>query len=219
MDIVNYETIVIECDGILVNHYQGILNKIYELQQNLPQNIPFKRSLIQTYLDYYHNQSGSVEEYGFCALHCFSFQALMESYHFDVNWRRTFQFGRAMKHWPLFEDAYGALHYFKKFFHVLLRCDREPEDIHHIINKLGISKQALIVRNETKNGLADELNSRGINIETTLLITTADIAENCHFPNTKIIHRSNFKEEISSKNESLASLVVQHQNTIRNSWH
>ncbi|MCE0494968.1 hypothetical protein [Vibrio salinus] len=219
MDITNFKTIIIECDGILINHYQGILNKIYELQQNLPQNIPFKKSLIRDYMEHYHNKSDSLTDNGFCALHCFTFQALMEQNQISFNWKRTFQFGRAMKHWPLYEDAYGALHYLKKFFKILIRCDREPEDIPYIINDLDIQSNDLIIRNDKEDGLIDELKFREIDVSSCLLITTPDIAKTNPFPNTKIIHRNQFKQNSDSHGDTLASLVVEHQNAIRNSWH
>jgi hypothetical protein len=219
MNITDFETIVIECDGILINHYQGILNKIYELQQNLPQNIPFKKSLIQDYIDHYHNQSQSLDDNGFCALHCFTYQTLMKQNQVAFNWKRTFQFGRAMKHWPMYEDAYGALHYLKKFFNVLIRCDREPEDIPNIINNLKISEQDLIIRSEQKDGLSDALSLRGLNSASTLLITTPDIAKINAFPNTRVVRRHQFKPEPDAQNESLADLVLEHQNLIRNTWH
>ncbi|MDC0610257.1 hypothetical protein OAP63_05945 [Vibrio sp.] len=219
MDITTFDTLIIDCDGILVNHYQGILNKIYELQKNLPQDIPYQESVIHQYLKHYYNLSDSIYENGFCVTHCFSFQTLMNELKATSNWKHTFQFGRAVNQWPMYEDAYGALHYLKKFYRVLIRCDREPEDIPQIIKSLAITEHELIIREHFDSDLSNTIRSLGLNTHTTLLLTTPHLAELTQFPNTRVIHRSAVFLPENANRESLAKFVLEHQTALRSSWH
>ncbi|CAM3655489.1 hypothetical protein VA7868_04129 [Vibrio aerogenes CECT 7868] len=219
MDITKYKTLIIDCDGILVNHFHGILTKLYELQQNLPQDISYQTNLIQRYLDHYYHLSDALDQNGFCASHCFTFQSLMKQDQQNQDWRMTFRFGRTIKHWPLYEDAYGALHYLKKFFRVFIRCDREPEDIPYLIENLGITQKDLIIRGSQANDLHNVLATQGHDIESALLLTTPHLAHMTSFPNTRVIHRYRIPSSDQPTGESLADLVIEHQNILRNSWH
>ncbi|SHO55976.1 HAD family hydrolase [Vibrio quintilis] len=219
MDITQYKTLVIDCDGVLINHFHGILTKLYELQQDLPQNISYQEFLIQSYLDHYYDLSDSLSQNGFCASHCFTFQALMQRYKLNQDWKRTFRFGRTIKHWPLYEDAYGALHYLKKFFRVLIRCDREPEDIPYLIENLGINQEDLIIRGSEESDLSTTLSSQGNEVGSTLLLTTPHLAKITAFPNTKVIRRYPVSSSDHGSAESLADLVIEHQNILRSTWH
>ncbi|MGP8305260.1 hypothetical protein [Vibrio sp. YIC-376] len=219
MDITKFTTIIIDCDGILVNHYKGILRKIYDLDQDLPQDIPSQKTIIKQYLDYYYGLSESLVSNGFLASHGFAYQFIMKELNRQYNWRKTFQFGRAMTRWPLYEDAYGALHYLKKFFKVFIRLDIEPEDLPHILKSLELNKEELIIRGQETSALSKILEEKGESIDDCLLLTTTSLAEVTQFPNVRILHRSPLYAPDTTKTESLASLVIEHQNTIRSSWH
>ena len=215
MDTTQFSTIVIDCDGVLVNHCQGILGQINELQQNLPQEIPFQQSLIQQYLNHYYSLSSSLDENGFCASHCFTFQTIMSGIGIKTSWKKTFQFGRNMRYWPIYEDSYGALQYFKKFFRVFVRCDREPEDVARLIKNLGIEHSDIIIRDYNNQGLKNELLRKGEDIESCLLITTPRLAELTEFPNIQVIRRSTIFSHNDSGQRSLARLVFDHQDHLR----
>lgn len=216
MDITQYDTIVMDCDGILINHAQGILANMYELQQDLPQNIADRHDLIQRYLDYYYGLSDSICENGFCASNCFTFQQVMKQLDVRVNWREALRFARSVNDWPLFEDAYGALHYLRKFFHVLVRCDRDPEDVSHLVEKLHINHRDIIVRMPPSHSLNAALVSRGYDADTCLHLTSPFLAALSSFENTQVIRRN---DPSYGSDDSLASVVMSHQNCLRNSWH
>lgn len=219
MDITKFTTIIIDCDGILVNHYKGILSKIYDLEQDLPQDIPSQEAIINQYLNHYYGLSESLLSNGFPASHGFAYQSIMKEHNRQSTWRKTFQFGRAMTKWPLYEDAYGALHYLKKFFNIFIRLDMETEDLPHIIKSLEMNREDLIIRGHKTGELLNTLEGKGEVIDDCLLLTTPNLAEVTQFPNVRILHRSPLCTPGTSSTESLANLVIEHQNTIRNSWH
>jgi len=215
MDSTQFSTIVIDCDGILVNHCQGILSRINELQQNLPQEMPRQESLIHRYLNHYYSLSSSLDENGFCASHCFTFQKVMSDASVKTSWKKTFQFGRTIRHWPVYEDSYGALQYFKKFFRVYIRCDREPEDIPFLIKSLGIEHSDIIIRSQYNHGLINELLKKGEQVENCLLLTTQRLSELTEFPNIQVIRRATIFSQTDSGQRSLARLVFDHQDYLR----
>ncbi len=215
MDSTQFSTLIIDCDGVLVNHCQGILGKMNEIQQDLPQDIVFQQSLIQHYLNHYYSLSNSLDENGFCASHGFTFRKMMSEANIQTSWKKTFQFGRTIRSWPIYEDSYGALQYFKKFFRVYVRCDREPEDVYNLVENLGISHSKLIIRNHNNQGLKQHLRLKGENIESCLLITTPRLAELTEFPNIQIIRRTTIFSQKDSGQRSLARLVFDHQDHLR----
>jgi len=215
MDSTQFSTMVIDCDGVLVNHCQGILSKINELQQDLPQDMPLQESLIHQYLNQYYSLSSSLEENGFCASHCFTFQKVMSEANLKTSWKKTFQFGRTIRNWPVYEDSYGALQYFKKFFRVYIRCDREPEDVPFLVKSLGIEQSDLIIRSHNNQGLTNELLRKGVDIDSCLLLTTSRLAELTEFPNIQVIRRTTIFSQKNSDQRSLARLVFDHQDYLR----
>ncbi len=216
MDSTQFSTLIIDCDGVLINHCQGILGKMNDIQQDLPQDIIFQQSLIQRYLNHYYSLSHSLDENGFCASHGFTFQKMMSEANIQTSWKKTFQFGRAIKDWPIYEDSYGALQYFRKFFRVFVRCDREPEDIEKLIKTLGINHTELLIRDYNNQELKNELLRKGENLESCLLITTPRLAELTEFPNIQVIRRATIFSHKDSGQRSLARLVFDHQEHLRN---
>lgn len=215
MNITQFSTLVIDCDGILVNHCQGILTSIHNLQRNLPQDTKFKQAMLQFYLKHYYQLSERLEQNGFFASHCFAFQATMSNLHEDTSWKNTLSFGRTMSQWPIYEDSFGALQYFKKFFRVFIRCDREPEDIDYLIENLGITRNNLIIRTKDNGSLLEELKLRGENIDSCLLFTTPYLAQLTDFPNIQLFQRSKILNTNHYHHSSLAQQVFQHQNHLR----
>ncbi|CAG8999744.1 MAG: hypothetical protein CENE_01723 [Candidatus Celerinatantimonas neptuna] len=216
MDITQYDTIVIDCDGILINHAQGILTNIYELQQDLPQNIAYRNDLIQRYFEHYYGLSDSISENGFCASHCFAFQQVMKHLSVRTNWREALRFARSVNDWPVFEDAYGALHYLRKFFHVLVRCDREPEDVPSIVDKFNINHRDIIIRTPGEDAIKSAIVRLGQSADTCLHLTSPFLAPLSSFENIQIIRRNDPAYE---SDDSLARVVMEHQSHLRHSWH
>lgn len=216
MDSKRFGTIVIDCDGVLVNHCQGVLSKMNELQQELSQESQFQECLIHQYFNHYYSLSDTLDENGFCASHCFTYQKVMSNIKIKTTWKKTFQFGRTIRTWPIYEDAYGALQYFKKFFRIYIRCDRDPEDIPYLINNLGIEAADIIIRNHHNNGLISALDKKGEDIQHCLLLTTPRLAKLTNFPNVQVIRRATIFSHNDTNQRSLACLVFDHQTQLRN---
>jgi 2-haloacid dehalogenase len=241
MDITNFKAIIIDCDGILVNHHQGILTKIFDLQQNLPQDIPSQRKLLQHYLDHYYSLSPELNKNGFAATHCFAYQKLMENdllmgngqpiesdhfmksdqfienYQIEFTWKKAFRFVRSVSDWPNYEDAFGALQYLKKFFRVFVRCDRDREDIPSLLERLNLAENDVIPRSPNENQLKQFLDDQSIDPQSCLALTTPYLLSYTQLPHVKVLQRQTTGDnyEKAHADQTLASLVIAHQEKLR----
>ncbi|MEI8634777.1 hypothetical protein P4S72_27450 [Vibrio sp. PP-XX7] len=129
MRLTDYRVLLIDCDGVLIDHHGGIGSHLSVLQQNLPHKMKPQQACLAQYDAHVEALNPSLPELGFSALHCFAYQQFMQAQGTPVNWKESLHFARSIVDWPQYEDAFGALRYLRKFYNIIVRCDREPEDL------------------------------------------------------------------------------------------
>ena len=93
-------------------------------------------------------------ELGFSGLLCFAHRQLAERLGLRASWEEGMSFARSACNWSLFEDAPGAMLYLRKFYRLLVYCDRDAEDREQLCERLGISSEDLHSR--ASNPLEDD---------------------------------------------------------------
>ncbi|MZI94953.1 hypothetical protein F9817_17385 [Vibrio sp. CAIM 722] len=204
------EVLILDCDGVLINHHQGFLTNLYNLRQDLPQNSVTRRAAITAFETAYAKYIERLPELGFSAIQCFCFAEVLEHFSRETNWREMLHYSRSIGKWPDYEDAYGALHYLKKFYRVVVRCDREMEDIEFIKKRFGIEKNDILLRDMEPDQIQRFLRSIGLTDEQGLVVTNPQNAQRLSFPYIREISRA-----FDGSKESLVSLIVEHQRKLR----
>jgi hypothetical protein len=215
MSLMDYQVIIIDCDGILINSHQGILSKIYQLRQDLPQNQLTRQSLIQHFDACYYRQTPRIPELGFCALHALTYQQVLAHYSLKTHWKEMLHFARSANTWPRYADAWGAVQYLRKFFRVIVRCDRDIEDLPTLRSGFDLPAEEILIRTPDPHQIQQYLESQGISPQQSLMITTPALAKTFEVPNIHCIERG-FIDPPDTR-ENLAALVIAHQSALRQS--
>ncbi|PPC74286.1 2-haloalkanoic acid dehalogenase [Pokkaliibacter plantistimulans] len=219
MHLTDYQALLIDCDGVLIDHESGIWSALQQFQQNLPHDALNRQQLMSDYHRTLNELMPRLSELGFTGCLCFAYRQLMESHGYQPSWRESLRFARAVVNWPLFEDAPGALLYLRKFYRVLVRCDRETEDVPSLCERLGVSAKEVIIRGETPEEEKRQLAERGVYPDHLLLVTNACLAAKNSYPAICLLQRpgSLMKKQPKTKLRisSLAELVFQHQESLR----
>ena len=204
------QLVILDCDGVLINHHQGFLLNLYKLRQDMPQDILSQQKAINHYDERYVHYLRQLPELGFCAIQCFCFADVLTHFGLQAQWREMLHFARSIGKWPKFEDAFGALHYLKKFYRVMVRCDREKEDVEYLKQKFQLSPNDILLRDSEPDQIQRHLRSLGLTDDQAVVVTNPINAQTLTFPHVRVLSRAG-----SSTKESLATLIFEHQENLR----
>jgi hypothetical protein len=157
-------------------------------------------------------------ELGFSGLLCFAHRQLAERLGLKASWEEGMSFARSACNWSLFEDAPGAMLYLRKFYRLLVYCDRDAEDREQLCERLGIALEDLHSR--ASNPLEDGawLLSNSLEPKNILQISRPP-AQPPKSAGLCLIRRGheNYTQEYSADYciTSMADLVAQHQLSLR----
>jgi len=143
MRLTDYRVLMLDCDGVLIDRDSGVwtaLQGLFAGMKRPPEKAPvlvrFGQALEALYPRF--------DELGFTGLLCFAHRQLAEGFEVPVNWEESLTFARSVGAWPLFEDAPGALLYLRKFYRLVVLCDRDAQDREGLCERLGIPGEELL---------------------------------------------------------------------------
>ncbi|MDE1169089.1 MAG: 2-haloalkanoic acid dehalogenase [Pseudomonas sp.] len=143
MRLTDYRALLVDCDGVLIDSDSGVwaaLQGLFEGSGTVPARV--------TVLALYHEALAELyprfDELGFTGLLCFAHRKLAEGFNVRVSWEESLSFARSVQGWPLFEDAPGALLYLRKFYRLVVLCDRDAQDREGLCERLGLASEELL---------------------------------------------------------------------------
>jgi hypothetical protein len=152
MRLTDYRALLVDCDGVLIDRDSGVwaaLQGLFAGQHATP-----SRAAV---LALYHDALGTLyprfDELGFTGLLCFTHRKLAEGFNVRVSWEESLSFARSVQAWPLFEDAPGALLYLRKFYRLVVLCDRDAQDREGLCERLGLNSEELLAPGEAQTWL------------------------------------------------------------------
>ena len=217
MYLTDYRALLIDCDEVLVDRDSGIWTALQPLLENHP-GMPGREEVLVEFDEAVRTLYPRFSELGFSGLLCFAHRQLAERFGLKASWEEGMSFARSACNWSLFEDAPGAMLYLRKFYRLLVYCDRDAEDREQLCERLGIVPEDLHSR--ASNPLADGEWLRSNNLKPkNILQISRPPAEPPKSAGLCLIRRGheNYTEEYSADFyiTSMADLVAQHQLSLR----
>ena len=217
MYLTDYRALLIDCDEVLVDRDSGIWTALQPLLENHPGMLG-REEVLAEFDEAVRTLYPRFSELGFSGLLCFAHRQLAERFGLKASWEEGMSFARSACNWSLFEDAPGAMLYLRKFYRLLVYCDRDAEDREQLCERLGIMPEDLHSRasNPLEDGawlLANKLEPENI------LQVSRPPAQPSKSAGLCLIRRSheNYTQEYSADFyiTSMADLVAQHQLSLR----
>ena len=145
MYLTDYRALLIDCDEVLVDRDSGIWTALQPLLEN-HLGMLGKEEVLAEFNDAVRTLYPRFSELGFSGLLCFAHRQLAERFGLKASWEEGMSFARSVGNWSLFEDAPGAMLYLRKFYRLLVYCDRDAEDREQLCERLGIGPEDLFSR-------------------------------------------------------------------------
>jgi hypothetical protein len=217
MYLTDYRALLIDCDEVLVDRDSGIWTALQPLLENHPGMLG-REEVLAEFDEAVRTLYPRFSELGFSGLLCFAHRQLAECFGLKISWEEGMSFARSACNWSLFEDAPGAMLYLRKFYRLLVYCDRDAEDREQLCERLGILSEDLHSR--ASKPLEDRawLLANNLKPENILQITRPP-AERQKSAGLCLIRRGdeNYTQDYSADFyiTSMADLVAQHQLSLR----
>lgn len=214
MVLTDYQALIFECDGVLVDSDSGLWTTLQTLLGEAD-IAPDRSTMLSRFYAEQTILEASPEDLGFSGRLCFAHRNLSKALGLQVSWDDSLAFSRTARDWPLFEDAPGAVQYMRKFYRVAILSDRGTEDRVDLTARLGLDEKDMINRGELSAWLAE----REIQAHRVLMVSTK--TEPCQ--PFDLCHLRREQEGLlwlcsaPVCADSLADLVSQHQSSLRQS--
>jgi len=142
MHLTEYRALLIDCDDVLVDRDSGIWTA---LQPSLENRLGMlgREEVLSEFNEAVRTLYPRYSELGFSGLMCFAHRQMAERFGLKASWEEGMSFARSVGNWSLFEDAPGAMLYLRKFYRLLVYCDRDAEDREPLCERLGIMPEDL----------------------------------------------------------------------------
>lgn len=149
MRLTDYRVLLLDCDGVLVDRESGVWTALQGLFAGL-EKAPDKSAVLTRFAQSLDGLYPRFDELGFTGLLCFAHRQLAEGLGLRASWEESLSFARTASAWPLFEDAPGALLYLRKFYRLVILCDRDAQDREALCERLGIHSEELLAPAEAQ---------------------------------------------------------------------
>ncbi|EIK94427.1 hypothetical protein PMM47T1_22023 [Pseudomonas sp. M47T1] len=149
MRLTDYRVLLLDCDGVLVDRDSGVWTALQGVFTGL-QQVPEKAVVLARFEEALHGLYPRFDELGFTGLLCFAHRQLAEAFQVRASWEESLSFARTAATWPLFEDAPGALLYLRKFYRLVILCDRDAQDREALCERLGLHSEELLAPGESQ---------------------------------------------------------------------
>lgn len=149
MRLTDYRVLLLDCDGVLIDRDSGVWTALQGLFAGACA-VPEKASVLDRFEQVLHGLYPRFDELGFTGLLCFTHRQLAEGLGLRASWEESLSFARTPVTWPLFEDAPGALLYLRKFYRLVILCDRDAQDREALCERLGIQGDELLAPGEAQ---------------------------------------------------------------------
>ncbi|UCP11584.1 2-haloalkanoic acid dehalogenase [Pseudomonas sp. MM213] len=217
MYLTDYRALLIDCDEVLVDRDSGIWTALQPLLEN-HSGMLGREEVLAEFDEAVRTLYPRFSELGFSGLLCFAHRQLAERLGLKASWEEGMSFARSACNWSLFEDAPGAMLYLRKFYRLLVYCDRDAEDREQLCERLGILPEDLHSR--ASNPLEDGAWLLDNNLEPeNILQVSRPPAESPKSAGLCLIRRGheNCTQEYTADFyiTSMADLVAQHQLSLR----
>lgn len=212
MGLTEYRALLLDCDGVLVDSDSGVWAALQGLFASF-KAAPSRDSV----MSYYHEVLDALylrfDELGFSGMLCFAHRQLAEHFDVRVSWEESLSFARSVRSWPLFEDAPGALLYLRKFYRLLVLCERDAEDRTSLCERLGLGSEEVLVPSAAQAWVQKQ----GLAAHQVMVVTVADSVggEQAH---CLLRRRAKAGLQTCQANfcvNSLADFIYQHQLSLR----
>lgn len=149
MRLTDYRVLLLDCDGVLIDRDSGVWTALQGLFAEA-RPVPEKGPLLARFHQLLQGLYPRFDELGFTGLLCFSHRQLAEGLGLRASWEESLSFARTATAWPLFEDAPGALLYLRKFYRLVVLCDRDAQDREALCERLGLHSDELLAPGESQ---------------------------------------------------------------------
>jgi hypothetical protein len=217
MYLTDYRALLIDCDEVLVDRDSGIWTALQPLLENRLGMLD-REEVLAAFDEAVRTLYPRFSELGFSGLLCFAHRQLAERFGLKASWEEGMSFARSVCNWSLFEDAPGAMLYLRKFYRLLVYCDRDAEDREQLCERLGIAPEDLLSR--ASKPLEDSVWLLANNLEAKdILQVSRPPAEPPRSAGLCLISRGhgNYTQHCPADFciNSMADLVAQHQLSLR----
>ncbi|KAB0507430.1 MULTISPECIES: HAD family hydrolase [Pseudomonas] len=216
MYLTDYRALLIDCDDVLVDRDSGIWTALQPLLENHSDRLD-REAVLAAFDEAVRTLYPRFAELGFSGLLCFAHRQLAERFGLKASWEEGMSFARSVGNWSLFEDAPGAMLYLRKFYRLLVCCDRDAADREQLCERLGITPEDLLSR--VSNPLEDSawLQANKLKPEDILQVSRPP-AEPPKSAGLCLIYRDHGNDTQQCPADfcinSMADLVAQHQRSL-----
>ena len=217
MRLTEYDTLLIDCDEVLVDRDSGVWTALQPLLDNRADALE-KEQVLSVYKQVIQSLYPRFDELGFSGLLCFALMQTAERLGIKANWEEGMTFARSVPNWSLFEDAPGAMLYLHKFYHLLVCVDRDIEDRGVLCERLGLAPENLLSLSGSPMARTDWLAERDMRPDKTLILSRAPVLPQV-WGGSCLMRRGSSEHRLPCSADfcinSMADLVRQHQLSLR----
>ncbi len=214
MGLTDYRTLLIDCDGGLVDRDSGVLVALQPLLDSRGGPPPPREQVLAEFNAVTASLAPRFAELGFSGVLCFAHRQLAERWGLHASWEEGMSFARSAGNWSLFEDAPGAMLYLRKFYRLRVRGDRDAEDRGVLCERLGIEAEHFISEGDAEQWL----DRQGAQVQPVLHVTRASAGTDMALDRC-LIGRNRARQPTPCAAHycinSMADLVAQHQLSLR----
>jgi hypothetical protein len=217
MHLTDYRALLIDCDEVLVDRDSGIWTALQPLLESHPGALA-REAVLAEFDAAVRGLYPRFSELGFSGLLCFAHRQLAERLKLKASWEEGMSFARSASTWSLFEDAPGAMLYLRKFYRLLVCCDRDAEDRDALCERLGIAPEDLHSR--ANNPLEDEAWLLANTLQPEHIMQVSKVCERLQKSAGLCLIRRDPEQSTKAQSAdfyitSMADLVAQHQLSLR----
>lgn len=217
MALTDYRVLLIDCDEVLVDRDSGVWAALQPLLEGR-KPMPERAGLLAEYKAVMRALLPRFDELGFSGMLCFAHRHMAERLGSKASWEESLTFARSVPHWPLFEDAPGAMLYLRKFYRLLVLVDRNIEDRGQLCERLGLEPDDLLSSAAHPLDQSHWLRDLGVEPCEALLVTREPAqapasAGLCLIRRARLENRQPCTADVCIS--SMADLVRQHQVSLR----
>ena len=129
--------------GTLVDRERGILEGLRPLAVQ-SESITSDAQLLSTYRQVAQALASTATQVSATAFHGQLYQRVAQQLQIIPGWDESVAFSSSSSHWPIFEDAPGALQYLSKFYRLILIAPPQGVDVPALARRLPIEFDAII---------------------------------------------------------------------------
>ena len=142
MQLTDFNTLVFDCYGTLIDWESGIVKALGPLTNRLA-NPPSRNTILEAHACHEARQQAQTPAKLYPEILAIVYKRLAEEWGLSVPWSECVAYGQSVKDWPAFPDSAEALHYLKQHYKLVILSNIDNESFAASNAQLGVTFDAI----------------------------------------------------------------------------